>query len=88
MKYDWELNILKCFVDLGGHAWNYKLYAALDQRIALEPHHMRPQWGNRPAFENQVRSHLSNLCDKHQLLKIRSGLHVITQTGNARANSN
>lgn len=88
MKYDWELNILKCFVDLGGQTWNYRLYTTLEERIALEPHHLRPQWGSRPAFQNRVRSFLSHLCNKRQPSMIRGGLHEITQTGRNRANSN
>ena len=83
-RHDWELNILKCFVELGGRAWNYQLYKALPKRITMEPHHLQPQRGNRAAYENAVRSDLSNLCDKQQLVAIRRGLHEITPPGIAR----
>jgi hypothetical protein len=88
MKYEWVLNILKCFVGLGGRASNRMVYSCLEQRIALEPHHRKPQWGNRRAFENQVRSHLSNLCESGQLRMLHPGLHEITEAGTIRVNSN
>lgn len=83
-RHDWELNILKCFAELGGRAWNYQLYKALPRRITMEPHHLQPQWGDRAAYENAVRSNLSNLCDKQQLVSVRRGLHEITQNGRDR----
>lgn len=86
MNYEWELNILTCFVELGGRAWNHQIYFALEKSMKLESRHLWSQLGNRPAFQNQVRSHISDLCKKTppELRMIRRGLHEITEAGRAR----
>jgi len=84
MSQDWELAILRSDSQYGGCASNRRVYDAIPKFVPLTKDHLKRQWGDHPAFQNQVRSHISNLCDKGELQKIRSGYHCLTEKGKAR----
>jgi hypothetical protein len=83
----WQLAILKAF-DIPGQPnralTDREAYRRVQHFIHLEPHHLIFQWGERPAFENQMRSHISDLCDLRQLKILKRNLHCITPQGRTR----
>jgi hypothetical protein len=83
----WESAILKAFDipdDPNRALTNEQAYRRVQDFKPLEPHHRIFQWGERPAFQNQMRSPISNLCDLGQLKMLKPGLHCITPQGRAR----
>lgn len=83
----WECAILKSFAVLGGQADNPAIYRAVQKFKSLTARHLAidPRYGNRPRFVHQVRSHITNLCDKGELRAIDDDLHELTPIGRARA---
>lgn len=83
----WQLAILKAFDipdDANRALTNKQACRRVQDFKHLEPHHRILQWGERPAFQNQMRSHISNLCGLGQLKMLKRGLHCITPQGRAR----
>jgi hypothetical protein len=80
----WEIAILKAFDGLGDCVLNQEAYVHVQDFRKLDAHHRRLQWGERPAYQNQMRSHISNLCAKGEMRKIGRGLHCITGKGKVR----
>ena len=81
----WEEAILKSVDAAGGRACNQEIYDKVGEFINLSLQHLRPtQWGGRPAYEHQVRSHLSNLCEKGDLLRVGRGQYRLTPGGRTR----
>jgi hypothetical protein len=82
----WRLAVLKSYALCpNGLASNQDIYDKVRQFKALKASHLRPQWGNRPAYHNQVRSHISDLCDSGDLVPVDEGLHRLTAKGTAHA---
>jgi hypothetical protein len=53
--------------------------------IELTPEHLREtEWGGRPAYHHQVRSHVSNLCQPADLRRVSRGQYEITSRGRDR----
>jgi hypothetical protein len=83
----WQLATLKAFdipSDPNRALTDRQAYRRLQDFKRLEPHHLKFQWGERPAYENQMRSHISDLCDLGQLKMLKRNLHYITPLGRAR----
>jgi hypothetical protein len=81
----WEEAILRSVDAAGGSASNREIYGRVGKFISLSSEHLRPtQWGGRPAYEHQVRSHLSNLCGKGGLVRMGRGQYRLTPAGRAR----
>jgi hypothetical protein len=81
----WETVILTGFHSLGGEAGLQALYKFLEKDTPLPRQHLRAtRYGGRPAYQHQVRSHVSNLCDSGDLRRVERGRYAITQRGRAR----
>lgn len=78
----WELAILRAVQRLRGEADLPRLYAELPTLVTLTPEHLRETiWGGRPAYQHQVRSHISNLCEAGDLRRVGRGRYRITERG-------
>ena len=85
MKTSWEVAILKCINTLGGKASLTEIYQKIGEFILLNEYHLRKTiWGGRPAYQHQIRSHLSNLCDSGDIYRISRGFYSITAKGHNR----
>ena len=76
---EWEDAILQCIDDLGGTASLTKIYERIGQYIYLTSDHLRiePKYGNRPMYQHQLRSHISNLMEYSppKLVRIQRGVY-------------
>lgn len=83
----WKVAILKAIQALGGIATNRVLYQELESGrfISLSAEDLRTtKWDKRPAYQNQVRSHLSNLVKTGDLKREQEGVYAITPLGKKR----
>lgn len=81
----WEIAILKAIHQLGGQATLRQLYNGLHGMIHLTPNHLKATvHGGRPAYQHQVRSHVTNLCQADELIWVSRGCYAITAKGRAR----
>lgn len=76
----WEYFILRCIDLLGGKAYLEQIYKKVPDLIELNKDHWKEQYG-RPAYHHQVRSHVSNLCQSGDLVKISRGHYSLTGKG-------
>lgn len=84
----WEEAVLLTFAHHGGIAPNWKVYRDVEKFRSLSERNLRrPAYGNRFAYENDLRSHIANLCDKGELKLIKRGLHELTPDGWDRVNA-
>jgi len=81
---EWEYAIVEAINDLGGSGTLQELYQALRQREPLTPRHRQPQWDHRPAYQHQTRSHVSNLVQKGELVRVARGRYALTEQGKSR----
>lgn len=85
MKATWETDILRSFVEhSSGSATDEEIYETVKKFRHLTANHLRPSFGHRHAYHNDVRSHISNLCQKGDLAALDTGLHSITAQGRKR----
>ncbi len=77
MSYmNWERLLLQAVRSLGGQARLGDIYSWLEQKAELTGRHLRSTiHGGRPAYQHQVRSHLSNLCGRGALVRIKTGIY-------------
>lgn len=80
MKEMWEYFILRCIDLLGGGAYLKQIYKKIPEVIDLTEDHLKEQYG-RPAYQNQIRSHIANLCQSGNLDKISRGEYSLTEKG-------
>jgi hypothetical protein len=80
MKEMWEISILKCYKFFGGRCYNKDIYEKIKDYVELKEEHLKKQYG-RPAYCNQIRKHIANLCESGDLRKIDDGYHEITEKG-------
>ena len=81
----WEVTILRIMQELGSSADLSHVYRALEEGPSLTANDLREtKWGGRPAYQHQVRSHVSNLCKAKQLRNVARGRYEITPEGRAR----
>jgi hypothetical protein len=80
----WELAILKSIASAGGTANTKSIYKSLEsgEFIELTEEHLRAtRWEGRPAYQHQVRSHLTNLVQAGDLRRIAKGVYQLTEQG-------
>jgi hypothetical protein len=85
----WELAIIKIVMSLGGTVSLRMVYNSLEEGdiIGLNENHLREtKWQNRPAYQHQVRKHISNLTQAGDLSRISRGKYAITEKGRKRLN--
>ena len=83
----WEIAVLKSIEHRGGHANNQQVYADMESGkfITLHPDHLRAtEYGGRPAYQHQVRSHLTNLLETGDLVRPLRGNYKLTAQGRRR----
>lgn len=80
MKEMWEYSILQCIDSLGGKAYLDQIYKEISEFIELTKEHWKEQYG-RPTYQNQIRSHIANLCQSGNLDKISRGEYSLTEKG-------
>lgn len=83
----WEVALLRIIRERGGKADTQQIYADLESGkfMALRERHLRlTEHGGRPAYQHQVRSHLSNLVDVGDLTRLSRGVYEATEKGQKR----
>jgi hypothetical protein len=81
----WELAVLQAVAQLGGQATLAGIYSHLEHLLPLTAHHLRPtRWSGRPAYQHQVRSHISNLRQAGALRWVSRGMYALTSSGRVR----
>jgi hypothetical protein len=77
----WELAILRSIRSLGGEAGLQDIYDELRKFIELSDDDLAPQDSalGRPAYQQQVRSHIANLCQAGQLECVARGHYALTR---------
>jgi hypothetical protein len=83
----WEQAILKIVLSLNGRASLQQVYRILEQGTILQltNHDIREtRWQGRPAYQHQVRSHISNLTQFGDLVRVGRGAYEITEKGRKR----
>ena len=81
----WEIAILKTIKSLGGEAELQRIYERLHDFIKLTEEHLKEtKWGGREAYQHQVRSHITNLYETGELVRISRGRYSLTQKGQKR----
>ncbi|MFC1614896.1 winged helix-turn-helix domain-containing protein [Gemmatimonadota bacterium] len=85
MANSWEIALLKCVAGLGNEAHLQHIYREINNYYNLTTIQKRKTlWGGRPAYQHQVRSHLSNLCQSKDLTRISRACYSITEKGRKR----
>lgn len=82
----WEIAILKSIKSLGGEAENKQIYKELfnfKSFLKMTKKHLRITYG-RPAYRHQVRSHIANLQQAGELIRISRGRYSLTEKGMRR----
>lgn len=81
----WEIAILKSIESFGEKATLQQIYRRLNNFIKLTENDLREtQWEGRPAYQHQVRSHITNLCQAKELKRIFRGCYSLTEKGRKR----
>jgi len=80
MKERWEYSILQCINSLGGKADLQKIYKTIPDFIELTEEHWKETY-RRPAYQHQIRSHITNLCQAEDLIRESRGYYSITKKG-------
>ena len=74
---DWERLILDAVEDLGDPVHLSNIYLWLERNAPLTDEHLRAtRHGGRPAYQHQVRSHISNLCQRGALVRVDVGMYA------------
>jgi repressor of nif and glnA expression len=80
----WEIAILRIIESKGGRADTQDIYKELERGsfITLSENDWRETaYGGRPAYQHQVRSHLSNLTQAGNLRRVARGTYALTEKG-------
>jgi hypothetical protein len=83
----WEIAVLKSIEHKGGSASNRQIYVDIESGkfITMHPDHLRAtEYGGRPAYQHQVRSHLTNLVEAGDLVRPSRGNYKLTTQGRMR----
>ena len=83
MREMWEYSILQCINSLGGGADLQQMYNKIPDFIELTKEHWKEKYG-RPAYQHQIRSHIANLCQSGDLVRISRGCYSLTEKGRER----
>jgi hypothetical protein len=80
--FRWEFAILEAMNSLGGEANLSDVYSVLEEHYPLSERDLNETvYGRRPAYQHQVRSHISNLLQKELILRQRRGRYSLTFQG-------
>jgi restriction endonuclease Mrr len=80
MKERWEYSIFQCIDALGGKANLQEIYKKITDFIELTEEHLKESY-ERPAYQHQIRSHITNMCQSGELTKISRGCYSLTKKG-------
>jgi len=80
MEEMWEISILKCMSELGGECGLQEIYDSIGQFVSLKQDHLGIKY-KRPAYQHQIRSHMINLCQKGEVIRVGRGQYKITEKG-------
>ena len=81
----WEVAILRSVNLREGEADLQGIYQTVGRFVALSSEHLTPtRWGGRPAYHHQVRSHVTNLCQSGDLVRVGRGRYSLTARGRRR----
>lgn len=82
---DWSEAILRCVSELGGTASDQEIYRRIGDFKRLTRSHLAVTvYGGRPAYFHTVRSYLSLLVRKGDLIWLERGLHKISSSASER----
>jgi len=76
--------LLKIIDSKGGKVSLSQIYATVEQGqyFPLQPHHLKTTiWGDRPAYQHEVREILATLVKDGKLTRVSRGVYSITPTG-------
>ncbi len=83
--FRWEFAILEIINGLGGDGCLQEIYAKLEEFYPLSDHALRETiYGGRPGYQHEVRSFISNLCKKGDLVRLERGCYSLTEKGRKR----
>jgi hypothetical protein len=83
--HSWEIEILNAVENLGREANLQVIYNYLEKNPCLTQHDRHPTHrGGRPAYQHQVRSHISNLYQALDLTRVARDRYRITPQGLGR----
>ncbi|MDL1971348.1 MAG: winged helix-turn-helix domain-containing protein [Candidatus Desulfofervidaceae bacterium] len=80
----WEIAILRIVKYRGGYANTQEIYKELESgrfKTLSKKDLIKTNYGGRPAYQHQVRSHLSNLTQAGDLKRIARGTYALTEKG-------
>ena len=83
----WHSAILRIVASHGGTVALQQIYRSLQSGTFMrlsQDHHKETQWGGRPAYQHQVRSHISDLVQAGDLTRVSRGVYAITEKGRKR----
>jgi hypothetical protein len=81
----WQEGILQAVNALGGEAALQDIYGDLPKQIEFRETDWRgTKWGGRPAFQHPVRSHVKDLQDIGDLVRVSRAIYAITPKGRGR----
>jgi hypothetical protein len=79
---DWNFAILSCINGLGKEVTLQQIYRRIGNYITLTEDHLKATvHGGRPAYQHEVRSYISNLCEEGYLQRLDKGVYSITEKG-------
>lgn len=82
---DWHIAILKSYDHHGGCADYAQIYETIGKFITLTANHMRATvYGGRPAYQHELRSFVSDLCEAGDLRRVGRGKYCLTAKGKKR----
>jgi predicted RNase H-like HicB family nuclease len=82
---EWSEAILEAINSLGNEASLQNIYATVEEHFPLGDAHLRAtRHGERPAYQHEIRSFVSNLVQEGQLERIGRGRYRLTRMGATR----
>ena len=86
MKELWEFSILQCINSTGKEVCLKEIYDKINKFVKLKPEHLKKQYG-RPAYQHQIRRHITNLRRSGDLIWKSRGHYSLTEKGRVRLKS-
>lgn len=81
----WEVAILRSVKLRAGETDLQAIYQTVGRFVPLSSEHVAPtRWGGRPAYHHQVRSHVTNLCQSGDLIRVARGRYTLSAKGRRR----
>lgn len=81
----WEIAILECMSSIGEVASLPQLYKNISNFKPLTEKDLKEtEHGGRPAYQHQMRSHMSNLYQAGDIKRVSRGCYSLTDNGRKR----